>query len=99
MVMLIAMLVKLRGLDKNGYAGLLSKLMQFILVKLIKYKAFLKKTQMYLYSKVQIWIFVWEYMILTSNYSSERENWIPTCHSFLVCFSYTEWSKKVNVVI
>lgn len=58
MVMLIAMLVKLRGLDKNGYAGLLSKLMQFILVKLIKYKAFLKKTQMYLYSKVQIWIFV-----------------------------------------
>lgn len=42
MVILINMLVKLRVLEENGYAGVLSKLMQCIPVKVIKYKAFLK---------------------------------------------------------
>lgn len=60
MVMLIFMLVKLRALDKNGYAGVLSKLMHCILVKVIKFKAFLRKPQKCLYSKLQIYAFVWK---------------------------------------
>lgn len=41
--MLISMVVKLGLLEENGYAGVLSKLMVCIPVKVIKYKAFLKK--------------------------------------------------------
>jgi len=41
-VMLISVLVKIRVLEENGYAGVLFKLMQCIPVKVIKCKAFMK---------------------------------------------------------
>lgn len=49
---------------------------------------------------VQIYTFVWKYMILTSSCSAEKENWIPTCPSFLpLLFLHLSDQKSVSYLI